>query len=399
MKLSLTAVVRAAMISGQSPSSFYPAMRGTRALMAGIPRLFLLFGLGTCVAVACSAGGDGQNSTFTGGLGGSGDGGNANPTLTTGNGGSGGGLDPDAACGLFTDKAKSTPLDLYIAFDKSSSMSGTKWENAKLGLSAFVNDDASKGISAALNLFPLDNNPTCDQFAYQPPIVAFGPLPQNGQAIDDAMTLASPNGFLTPIYPALGGAILGARQESDNNDGHTGAVLLVTDGEPQGPATTCSGIDPEDPAEIAALAAAGVNFGIRTFVIGLPGVNQSVANQIAAAGGTGSVILVGNSDIAGEFQEALAKVRGEALPCEYELPEKVENGDIDPYLVNLLLSLDGDDAELLAQDPDCDGEGWRYDDPSDPKKIVLCPESCSKVRVDFSASIDILLGCKTEVVK
>ena len=72
---------------------------------------------------------------------------------------------PDGTCAPVTMPATVTPLDLYIAMDKSSSQAGTKWAGVKAGLAAFVGDPSSAGIRVAPNLLPLDNNPTCNQFA------------------------------------------------------------------------------------------------------------------------------------------------------------------------------------------------------------------------------------------
>lgn len=318
--------------------------------------------------------------------------------LTTAPASSSSGPDPDASCAVISESAKAVPLNLYITFDKSSSMAGNKWTSATAGLSAFVNDPSSSGIVAALNFFPLDNNPTCDQFAYLPPVVQFGPLPQNGPAIDKAVMMTTPNGFSTPIYPALGGAILAVKQQIDAKKGEAGAVLLITDGAPQGPAPTCGGVNPEDPKEIAKLAATGLGYGIKTFVIGLPGVDQSVANQIAAAGGTTTSILVGAANVQMEFTNALATVRGQSVPCVYDLPDEVTNGSIDVGKVNVVVTPSGKKPGVVPQDPTCKGPGWKYDDPANPKHIILCPQTCDALHNDFGASVEILLGCKTEVI-
>src|SRR5262249_41145545 len=153
------------------------------------------------------------------------------------------------------------------------------------------------------------------------------------------MNAQMPDGFSSPVYPALGGAILAGIEEAQNNPGDAAAVLLVTDGQPDGPSTSCGGVDPNDPAAIAMLAMAGANYNppVKTFVVGLPGVNVSIANQIAAAGGTGSAILVTVTNIQVEFQNALAKVRGQALPCEYDIPAEVMGGQVDPQHVNVLV--------------------------------------------------------------
>jgi hypothetical protein len=387
--------------------SFQPftEIEAARMLKADDPRIFFLAGFAlTMSAATCSASGSNTSvSTSASGTGGDELFATATTTGSTGSSAAGGGdagPDPDAACGLITEQAKSTPLDLYIAFDRSSSMAGNKWDSAKLGLTAFVNDPDSAGIGVALNFFPLENTPTtCNQFEYQPPKVDFAPLPGNAKPITAAMAAASPSGFSTPIYPALGGAILAAKAYAQSNAGHLAAVLLVTDGAPQGPAPMCGSVNPEDPKVIADLAAAGVSYGIKTFVVGLPGVSTAIANQIAVAGGTDSAILVGSFDVQTEFQKALAKVRGEALPCEYQIPDKVEGGDVNPGDVNVLYTPKGGNASVLPQDVKCNDQGWKYDDPVKPTKIIFCPASCQTLKTDFGAKVQILLGCKTEVAK
>ena len=310
-------------------------------------------------------------------------------------------LDPDAACGAVTEQANIAPLHLYVLVDKSSSMS-TKWKPARNGLKAFMDDPASAGIDVALNFFPRPPGgaPVCDQNAYRAPRVPFGLLPANEAALLTALDAEATDGFNTPLYPALGGAILGAIDQVKPKAGDRGAVLLVTDGEPSGPAPTCGGVNPDDPAVIAALAAAGVKQtpSISTFVIGLPGVNQTVADQISAAGGTVSAIVITDATkIEAAFQEALVKVRGEALPCDFPIPTKVAAGEVSSGLVNVQYTKGTGGVSELYQTGDCSAGGWRYDDPAKPTRIVLCPTTCAEVRGDPKGKIEILLGCKTKI--
>ncbi|WP_437276903.1 vWA domain-containing protein [Sorangium sp. So ce375] len=311
-------------------------------------------------------------------------------------------LDPDAACGLVTEEAIAVPLNLYIMMDKSSSMHGDKWSSARAGLTAFVNSARFAGVRVALRFFPraADSAPACDQDAYKAPLVPFGPLPDNAGAIAAAIEAESPDGASTPIYPALGGALLQGIEVAENHPGEASAVLLVTDGQPQGPAPLCAGVDPEDPEAIADLAAAGARYRtpVRTFVIGLPGVNQGFANQVAAAGGTDAAVLVAATNIAVEFQNALAKVTGQALPCEVEVPSQVAGGQVAFNDVNVLFGLEGAAQEILPQRPGCDGPGWRYDDPASPTALVLCPDTCEAARSASIAKIQILLGCETVIL-
>lgn len=317
------------------------------------------------------------------------------------------GIDPDAACAASTEQATVTPASLYVMFDKSSSMgpevTSTKWAGARKGMEAFVKDTASTGLRIALNFFPRPNDgtPVCDSAAYMAPRVPYDFLPANATPLLAAIDAEKPDGFNTPMYPALGGALRQASTDLKARPGEAGAVLLVTDGEPQGPAATCSGVNPEDPTVIAALAAKALaELGIKTFVVGLPGVNVTIANQIAAAGGTTSAVLATDpTKVETGFRDALAVVRGKALPCDFALPTKVLKGEVSYALVNVLYSKGGaPPGETIYQDAACTGgEGWRYDDPAKPTRVVLCPKTCDAVRGDPKAKIDILLGCKTAI--
>lgn len=362
-------------------------------------RLLLAIPLGLSVAAihaACSP--DSGVPGTIGGGGGNTDGG----ILTTGAGGSGGLPDPDAACAMVTQEAISAPLNLYILMDKSSSMAGTKWDSAKVGLTAFVNNPKFAGTRVALRFFPRDpdNTPECDHNAYKEPLVPFAALPGNAAAIEAAIEAEAPDGFTTPIYPALNGALNKGIEVAQNNPGEASAVLLVTDGQPQGPSGTCGSVNPEDPAVIAGVAAAAAAFDppVFTYVIGLPGANQTFANQVAAAGGTTEAVLVSATNVAVEFEQALARVTGEALPCDYEVPTEVQSGEVAITSVNVLLTLDGGEPALLPQDAACaGGDGWRYDDAGGPTRVVLCPSTCAAIKEAQAAKIQILLGCATIV--
>lgn len=347
---------------------------------------------------ACAPGSSLPSTTSTAGSAGTG---GAGGDLFGGSAGSGavtGDAAPDNTCGYTTEKANTHPVFLYILVDKSSSMAGFKWDAAKAGLAAFVNDGASAGLTVGMRFFPrpADNVPVCDQKAYQTPEVPFAPLPDNAQPIIDALNAATPDGFSTPVYPALGGGILAGIDNALQDPNRRTAVLLVTDGKPQGPATTCNGVNPEDTNVIANLAKTGADYTppVATYVIGLPGVDQAFANAVAAAGGTDSAILIGNVNVEESFKQALDKVRGDALPCDYEIPETVTGGQFEVTEVNVVLTYSGKDPTFLPQVKSC-GDGWHYDDPAAPKRIVLCPATCDKLHADFGAKIEIALGCDT----
>ena len=181
-------------------------------------------------------------------------------------------------------------------------------------------------------------------------------------------------------------------------------MIQATNKQPQGPAKLCGSVNPEDPIEIAKLAQTGSKFDppIKTFVIGLPGVQAASADAIAKGGATDKAILVGTADPAEAFYQALVKARGQALPCSYPLPAKVKSGEIDYDHVNMDLSYPEGSAkpkEKLVRDDACEGPGWKYGAGSPPDQIVLCPQTCQDLRDDFDATIDVILGCKTDVAK
>lgn len=336
-----------------------------------------------------SAGGNGTGGSGGGLFGGGGTGGSTKDADV-----------PDNTCGYSTENAETHPVTLYLMVDKSASMDGFKWDAAKAGITAFVNDPASAGITVGLRFFPrpADATPACDQKAYQSPEVPFALLPGNAQAVVDALNAAAPTGMSTPIYPALGGGILAGIDIAANDANRRSAVLLVTDGKPEGPAPICSGVNPEDPAVIEALAQTGAQFNppVATFVIGLPGVDQTFANGVAAAGGTGSAIIVGNVNVEQSFKDALDKVRGQALPCDYAIPKKVADGEFEVTEVNVVVTYSGKEPAFLKQVTSCGANGgWHYDDPAAPTRIVLCPATCAKLHSDFQAKIEIALGCET----
>ncbi len=401
-----------------SPSKLAQAsLLGARPLTGA-----LLFGSLLGLSGACSEADSQPISSVNGGQGGSsGSGGSAGNSGAGGAAGFGGsaaaggsliidsgpsdGLDPDAACGLVTERAQALPLALYLMVDKSNSMEGYKWGAVEAGITAFVQDSGSAGIQMGVSFYPLAGPASCDQTLYREPTVPFGALPGHASQIIAAVNAQDPDGFGTPTYPALGGAILKGIQNAQNDPLTTQAVLLITDGNPQWPIQPpplCGGVNPDATESIAGLARAGYDFNpsVTTFVVGLEGVQTQFANAVAAAGGSGQAILISNTNAAQELTQALKKIRGQALPCEYTLPEDVAQGTIAYDRVNVLLTEGAGGPETLPQSDDCgDGGSWRYDDPSAPTQILLCPAACERVKESYEAQLDILLGCKTERVK
>ncbi len=237
--------------------------------------------------------------------------------------------------------------------------------------------------------------------------VAIGALPANAAALTSRIaSFPDPSpGALTPTSAAVQGGLAIAGQYAGAHPDHAVVMVLATDGLP----TLCA---PLDAAGIGTLAAAGVSAtpSVKTFVIGVFADAEkanatSNLNAIAAGGGTGTALVISSGgDVVAEFRAALDKIRGQALPCEYELP--TAQGTPDFGKVNVRYTPSGGREPVLGRNVKdasaCDSNAWYYDvDPSSggtPTKIKLCPAACDALKQDVGgATIDILVGCRTIV--
>jgi hypothetical protein len=195
------------------------------------------------------------------------------------------------------------------------------------------------------------------------------------------------------MYTALGGAEKWAK--ADSAPDHRTAVILITDGEPQG----CD----ENIANIAALAAdAKSSKGVLTYAIGMAGANKAQLDQIAAAGGSELAFMINQGTVTTELREALKKVKTSQLACSFEVPESPDpTKPVDSALINVTLSKGGGSPSVLPQVSGlgaCVGAAWHYDDPGAPKQIVLCPDVCKAAQGDPSAVVEVVLGCATVIL-
>src|SRR6185369_9365342 len=155
-----------------------------------------------------------------------------------------------------------------------------------------------------------------------------------------------------------------------------------------------------DIGHIAALSAAAyADEGIRTYAIGLTGSREADMDQIAVAGGTTEGIFISDgANTKQELLDALSAIRGQVLDCDFAMPTPMPGVEVDKALINVTYTPTGGQPMTLKQvanEASCAGEGWYYDDPATPTRIVLCSATCASATVDVSASLDILLGCAT----
>jgi hypothetical protein len=396
--------------------------------------------------------GTGPSGTGASSFGGSGDPGVI--TVVT-NAGGASGL-PDGGCFATASKAEQVvttvevpvtvtvnkPVDMFIMYDQSGSMNdntpaGTKWSAIKAALTGFVNSPTSAGIGVGIQYFPTTPPPctaqsatcncinliittvclptfggSCTASDYAVPDVPIELLPAVAPKIVASVGAHNPGGG-TPTTPALQGAQQYALGWAAAHPDRKTIVVLATDGDPSG----CQGNAVTD---VAAVASSAFNnaLSVQTFVIGV-GSSLTSLNQIAAAGGTGQALIVdaANGDPTQQFLDAMNKIReavtvthtethtethSTTLPCEWTIPAAPGDQKFDKTKVNVDFASGGNAASRIGAIPsaaDCAGvtNGWHYDDPATPTKVLVCPQTCDMIHAAADAQVNVVFGCATEI--
>jgi hypothetical protein len=347
----------------------------------------------------------------------------ATPTDAPGDGGSGGDTvdtgiafdtspavetspTPDSSCGVTTVTAEPVPLDVYFMLDTSFSMdvpagiSGKLIDALRDGISSFVGDQKSAGIWAAGQHFPIIANAmlheeACEPSAYSAPAQPWTALPSTQMA--DWVKKLEPDG-LTPSPSALQGGVNACKTRLAQQAGHKCAVIFVTDGEPQQtPSCGPSGADAEQP--LGQIASDAIAAGIPVFAVGFPGLKdlgKQILATIAQQGGTTAPTVIEGGDVSQQFIDALGKIRGAALSCEYKMPDLPAGKK--PSFVTVQYTPGAGGASVTIKrkvsPSDCAADGgWYYDDNDHPTKITMCGASCSSLQNDAKGQVQVLVMC------
>jgi hypothetical protein len=311
-------------------------------------------------------------------------------------------------CASARYSAELRPLDMFILLDQSGSMTedDDRWTPTTHALKTFVGEPQVAGMGVALQYFPLgpDDDVKCEADTYSKPDVKMLALPGNAQPIVDSIDAHyftkdnccdAPEHDGTPTRPAMEGAVAYMRAWVKAHPDRSGVILLATDGEPS-PVCDDNGID--EVSDVIADATSG-DPSIPTYVIGIG--HEDKLEELAEAGDTGlSALIVDGTGVTTESDllAALSAVRGQALPCDFALPEGEE---IDPLKVNIQRSAgDSDPVNLVhvADKAGCkavDRPAWYYDDAEHPTRVTLCPKACDDVVSDPRSSIEVVVGCAT----
>jgi hypothetical protein len=282
-------------------------------------------------------------------------------------------------------------------YDRSASMNEsvgggqTKWTACQTALEDFFSSPTSAGIHASLTFFGQNmkaDSTDCSTASYSTPQVAMTALP-DANSFSSQINATKPSTD-TPTLPALQGAIAYA-QTIKPTDGGKVAVVLVTDGDPNG----CSG----NSVGAVAGAAAAVASTIPTYVVGI-GNSTGNLDQIAMGGGTKAILVSTASPMqtTSDLENALGSIASMQLGCQYGLPAPPMGQSLDVNSVNVDYTPSGGAQTTLAYSADCsDPNGWHYDSTSNPTQIIMCSSICNTLTADKGGKVDIIFGCTTSV--
>jgi hypothetical protein len=378
----------------------------------------------------CSGAEDGGDSGSSRSSSGSGDGVDDGIFFLPGEDGTGGGDDVLAgfqACASESVATESVPLDIYVMFDVSCSMScdptlvgpglccpddpNPRMAQVRQAVSSFLNAPESRGIGVGLGYFG-DRQPgmtSCDPADYSRPDVPIAALPDNIEPLTASLDRAVPTGE-TPTGAAIRGACQYAQGWQLQHPAHRVVILLVTDGVPEAPVSAFCNPTLDDAAQ-AARDCVSAPPSVSTYVLGVGGNLDNLA-ALAEAGGTGDAYLVGpDPDVTEGVLRALTQIRdAAAVPCEFQVPPAPGGQEIDPALVNVTFQRASGERALVGAAGSAEGcedtGGWYYPDPREPSTVRLCPSTCDEVTTHLiaasvrgrSARIDLAYGCSTVVI-
>ncbi len=318
------------------------------------------------------------------------------------------GLDVGDSCAGEVYEGEAVPLDLYLMFDQSGSMSTkvdeegtTRMDIVRTAVRTFLQDEESSGMGAGLGYFghqPLRET-TCDPGDYSDADVDMGALPGLTDELIGSLEKREPTGE-TPTGAAIRGACRYVSTFRDEHPGRSPAILLITDGEPKAPLSQDQCAPTLDDA-VAAAEECYEEEGIRIYVLGV-GPSLTNLRVIAEAGGTEEAFLA-DRDNAEQVLEAFRAVRHAAqLPCTLSVgSDAFQEGEVDvsaSTVAYLDFQCGYNPIEHRDSAQDCDETGgWYFDDPAEPTQIELCDVTCGNVK-SSGRQLFYSIGCSLEVV-
>ncbi|MBX3214843.1 MAG: VWA domain-containing protein [Labilithrix sp.] len=406
----------------------------------------VVFAAAAVLGQGCGSSGDstfGDGDDGSSGSSGASTSGGFDPSREDGGGGSSGdvdGGDDGGECATASAEAERIPVYMLLVVDGSGSMDGVnssgtgyvageretdpepsangrltgrKWIALRGALAAFVDDLAAKpDPNLAVGMYLFSSTATKPAGQVDVPI----------SFVDTAHATAVKSRVMPPVF-ANGGTPLAASMNGQLpilkayapaapvKPGGKYVLVVMTDGIPTDGKQAC--------LTAASTALAGTP-SVLTFAVGVGDENASATNvydevfvgDLAEAGGTAPAgcntnwsdadktgfpchfqITPGSKtaqQIQADFLAAINKIRDTVSSCELALA--FNSGDVDPAKVNVVYTSGSGQSSQIVQNAT---NGWTYDDPSAPTKVILHGSSCDALKSDPDGKVKIILGCKT----
>ncbi|MBN2191789.1 MAG: VWA domain-containing protein [Polyangiaceae bacterium] len=310
------------------------------------------------------------------------------------------GTDDRGICTGVAFEVEGSPVDMFILMDRTISQSyfveGTsisRWEAMLSAVEQFSRSDEAASVNAGIvfqNKYGTGNEDReCNPADYATPVVEMQPMPQAGPLIIEAMQNLQPNG-MTPLVPAVQGAMDYAKQWQAANPDRITVLILVGDGYP----TIC---EETSPSAVADLIASGwtTDPPVRTYAIGVGASSELNLDNYARAGGTNEAVMTDESGVTEGFLSALLNITNSFVPCEYSVPPPPSDlEEVDFSEVTIVYTpFVGEPMEIPAAGSpmNCSTGGWYYDNPSNPTQVIMCPCSCSRLG---AGRVEAMFDCK-----
>ncbi len=340
---------------------------------------------------------DGGAPHGTGGYGlGSGDGGVAFPSgsadTSTGSGGDCAAVSSEATANL-------QPADIIIVVDTSGSMSQeAKWTQANLP--SFVQTITASGIDAHVILIA-----DADMCVSQPLGSGTCGCPGGDESLPSYRHVCEHVGShdaLTRVVQAY------PKYKDSLRPNATKTIAVISDDDSNlGAAQFLQQMSALDPLfqklkfDAIVSSADPFDFGSKCFLLSAAE-GKIYKELVGQTGGVMGDLCEQKFDAV--FQDmATGVINDSQISCEYQIPVPPDGEVINFEKVNVQFV-----AHPNAQPQTiyyvaggaaaCNSNGgWYYDNPSQPTKLTLCPQSCQAVQGSQDGRVDVLFGCDTEV--
>lgn len=307
------------------------------------------------------------------------------------------------ACSSSSTKIERVPVVLEFLVDESTSMNNNgKWAAARQALLATFADmkqTAEPATFVGLHVYPKNDKvppqTLLDSAHYDRLVDAVNYSPASGAGTPTAETLLTAFDTVAEFVPPSDAGLATAATKR--------YVVLFSDGRPT---------DGYDKCETRVKAARNGQPPIETFSVGI-GVfpsrdadyDPAFMGRIAQSGGTAPAgcdpdstdvatvchfqITPGDAEATKQaLVDAFDKIRALSTSCEFSF-EVTESTDLASVKVTVT-DRNGNETSI----PKDDANGWSFDDPQSPTKIVVHGSACSATTGAPSGRVDVVIGCK-----